>query len=294
MMNAARFTQYGSPDVIELHRVPIPTPGPGEVLIKVAATSFNPTETALRSGMLRTVFPLALPYTLGWDVAGTVVDGASGWAEGDQVIGRLDAGGTAAEYVIARADVLAPAPTSIPLTQAAAIPVAGLTAWQAVHEHVKVTPGQRVLINGAGGGIGGFTVQLAKLAGAFVVATASARSAVAITAQGADQIVDYTAEPLPGGMDAVINLAPISPESAAGLAELVRPGGSAVSVATPIPAYPHFVTRNDPAQLRELVALIDAGDLSLDIAQTLPLSDLPAVHARSEAGQTRGKIILIP
>lgn len=293
-MNAARFAKYGPPEVIELQQVPVPAPGPGEVLVQVAATSFNPTETALRSGMLQEVFPLALPYTLGWDVAGTVVRGAGRWVPGDRVIGRLDAGGAAAGYVVAPADALAAAPESVPLAEAAAIPVAGLTAWQAVFEHVKAAKGHKVLINGAGGGIGGFAVQLAKVAGAHVVATASARSAAAVAAQGADEVVDYTAESLPGGMDAMINLAPVSADSAARLAELVRPGGSAVSAATPIPGYPHFVARNDPAQLSELVAVIEAGEVGLDIAETLPLSDVPAVHARSEAGRTRGKIIFVP
>ncbi|MGH3243975.1 MAG: NADP-dependent oxidoreductase [Spirillospora sp.] len=294
MMKAARFADYGSPDVIEIQKVPVPAPGPGEVLVQVAATSFNPTETALRSGMLREVFPLTLPYTLGWDVAGTVVRGAGRWAPGDRVIGRLDTGGAAAEYAVAPAEVLATAPENGPLTEAAAIPVAGLTAWQAVFEHVKMAEGQKVLINGAGGGIGGFAVQLAKVAGAFVVATASARSAAAVSAQGADEVVDYTTDPLPGDLDTLINLVPTSPDEAARLADLIRPGGKAVSVATPIPGHPHFVTRNDPAQLSELVSLIDSGGIRPDIAEIRTLSYVPAVHARSEAGQTRGKIIFVP
>lgn len=293
-MKAVRFARYGPPDVIELQRVPVPAPRAGEVLVQVAATSFNPTEAALRSGMLQEMFTLALPHTLGWDVAGTVVRGAGRWAPGDRVIGRVDAGGAAAEYVAAPPSVLTAAPENVPLAEAAAIPVAGLTAWQAVFEHVRASRGRTVLINGAGGGIGGFAVQLAKAAGAFVVATASARSAAAVSAQGADEIVDYTAGPLPGDMDALINLVPVGSGAAARLAGLVRPGGTAVSVVTPIPGHPHLVTRNDPAQLSELVSLVDAGEVTLDIAERLPLSDLPAVHARSEAGQTRGKIIFVP
>ncbi|MFC5826082.1 zinc-binding dehydrogenase [Nonomuraea insulae] len=296
---AARIHEYGGPGNIGVEAAALPVPGPGEVLIKVAATAFNPSETALRSGALQQVLPLALPYTLGWDVSGTVVAtgaGARRWAPGEHVIGRLDRGGAAAEYVTAPQSVLAAAPAAIPLADAAAIPVAALTAWQAVYEHAQVRHGRRVLINGAGGGVGGFAVQLAKRAGATVIATAGARSAAAVRAAGADEVVDYTSEPLPGGVDAVINLVVLGPDAAAGLLALVRPGGAAVSIATPLPAESavHFVTRNDAGQLAQIVALVDAGELTVDVAERLPLEELAAVHGRSEAGRTRGKIILIP
>lgn len=296
-MRVARIHDYGGPETIRFDVVPVPEPGPGAVLIRVTATSFNPSETALRSGQLREVLPLPLPYTLGWDVSGTVIQlglGVTAFAPGDRVIGRLDTGGAAAEYVVATTDVLVAAPAVLPLDTAAAIPVAALTAWQAVFEHAKVTTGQRVLINGAGGGVGGFAVQLAKRAGAVVLATASERSAAAIRALGADQIIDYTNEPLPTGVDAVINLAGIDPTAAAALATLVRPGGRLVSIATPIPADTavHFVTRNDAAQLAQIVALVDSHGLKIDIAESLPLTELASVHRRSEAGQIRGKITL--
>ncbi|MFD1939884.1 zinc-binding dehydrogenase [Nonomuraea mangrovi] len=292
---AARIHEYGSAEVIRHEEAPLPAPGPGEVLVRVAATSFNPSETGLRAGLLQAV----LPYTLGWDVSGTVVAvgaGVTRWSRGDRVIGRLDGGGAAAEYVAAPAAALAAAPRAIPPADAAAIPVAALTAWQAVFEHAEVSAGTRVLINGAGGGVGGFAVQLAKRAGATVIATAGPRSAGVVRSQGADRIVDYTAEPLPGGVDAVINLVGVDEGKAAELASLVRPGGVAVSIATPLPspAATHFVTRNDPAQLAQIVALVDAGDLTVDVAESLPLSELASVHRRSEAGLTRGKIILIP
>lgn len=296
VMRAARVHEYGGADVISVEDAPMPQPEAGEVLIRVAATSFNPSETGMRAGWLRDVLPVALPYTLGWDVSGTVARvgaGVTEWVPGDRVIARLDLGGAAAEYAVAPAGLLAAAPTTIPLADAAAIPVAALTAWQALFEHGQVTAGQRVLINGAGGGVGTFAVQLAKYAGATVIATASARSADAVRALGADEIVDYTAEPLPGGMDLVLNLAGISPEAAAELAELVRPGGAAVSVATPIPGHPHFVARNDPAQLAQIVALVDSGDLRVEVAESGSLDDLASIHRRSEAGQTHGKITVL-
>ncbi|GAA2733000.1 NAD(P)H-binding protein [Actinocorallia aurantiaca] len=297
-MRAARIHSYGGPEVIRHEEVPLPSPGPGEVLIRVAATSFNPSEAGLRLGLLQDVLSVTLPCTLGVDVSGTIVSlgpGATGWAVGDRVVGRLDGGsGAAAEYATAPADVLVAAPRTIPLADAAALPVAGLTAWQAVFEHAEVTEGLRVLVNGAGGGVGGFAVQLAKRAGATVIATAGPRSAAAVRALGADQVVDYTAEPLPGGVDVVLNLVPLAPDAAAGLVSLLRPGGAAVSVATPLPGGVHFVARNDPSQLARLVALVDAGDLTVDIAESHPLAELASIHRRSENGRTRGKIIVIP
>lgn len=303
-----RIHRYGDASVVRHEEIPRPAPGPGEALIRVAATSFNPSEVGLRSGLLRSVFALDLPYTLGWDVAGTVVEvgeGVQSLAVGDRVVGGVDSGGTAAEYVAAAVGSLVPAPTTIPLADAAAIPLAGITAWQAVFEHANVTPGQRVLVNGAGGGVGGFAVQLAKHAGARVIATASPRSATAVRRLGADQVIDYTAstvgEALDAPVDTVLNLVAISPGEAAGLVSAVRPGGVLVSVTVPVEPPPdsrvtavRFVARNDPAQLTELVRLVDAGAVGVDIAASRPLTDLALVHRDAESGRTRGKIILVP
>ncbi|GAA3241666.1 zinc-binding dehydrogenase [Nonomuraea helvata] len=289
-MSAARIHEYGGE--IRHDRIPTPRPGPGEVLIEVAATSFNPSEVGLRAGLLRDVLHVELPWTLGSDVSGTVVEtgrGVTDLAPGDRVFGLV--GGVAAAYAAVPASVLARAPQSVPLAHAAAVPVAGLTAWQAVHEHARVTRGQRVLINGAGGGVGMFAVQLAKLAGATVFATASPRSAAAVKRYGADEVIDYTTTPLPGGMDVLLNLAALPAKDAAALAGL---GRTVVTIATPIEGGTHFVARNDPAQLAELAALIDRGELDVEIAESLPLTELGKVHRRAEEGDTRGKIILLP
>ncbi|WP_308209043.1 zinc-binding dehydrogenase [Actinoallomurus purpureus] len=307
-MKAARIHEYGDAGVIRHEEVPRPVPEPDEVLIRVAAASYNPSDAALRSGFLQAVLPVDLPYTLGFDVSGTITQVGSdvgAFTVGDRVVGRLDYGGAAAEYVATPADALVKAPATISLADAAAIPVAALTAWQAIHEHAHLTVGQRVLINGAGGGVGLFAVQLAKHTGATVVATASGRSAAAVRTYGADQIIDYTRTPiadaLDGRVDAVINLAAISPEAAAELVLLVRPGGVIVSIATPVetPADAqvtavHFVARNDLKQLTEIVELIDTGALIVDVSESHPLADLALVHRKSEAGQTHGKITIIP
>ncbi|MET8307459.1 NAD(P)H-binding protein [Micromonospora sp. NPDC005173] len=307
-MKAARIHQYGDAGIIRYEEVLRPVPEPDQVLIRVAAASYNPSDAALRSGFLQAVLPVDLPYTLGFDVSGTITEtgsDVSSFTVGDRVVGRLDYGGASAEYVVAAAGTLVKAPTTIPLADAAAIPVAALTAWQALHEHAHPTAGQRVLINGAGGGVGVFAVQLAKHTGATVIATASGRSAAAVRTYGADQIIDYTRTPLAdaldGQVDAVINLAAISPEAAAELVPLVRPGGIIVSIATPVdpPATAqvtavHFVARNDIEQLAGIVELIDMGALTVGVTESHPLSDLALVHRKGEAGQTHGKITIIP
>ncbi|MBB5081844.1 alcohol dehydrogenase catalytic domain-containing protein [Nonomuraea endophytica] len=282
-MRAARVHEYGDASVISLEEVPVPRPGPGEVLVEVAATSFNPSEVGLRMGLLGDTLGITLPHTLGWDVAGTVITGAGGLSPGDRVIGLID--GAAAEYAVARADMLVRAPERIPLADAAAVPVAGLTAWQAVFEHARIGPGSRVLINGAGGGVGLFAVQLAKHAGAYVVATASPRSAAAMLALGADEVVDYTTAPLPSGNDVLINLVAELPASVTRLAE------EFVSVTRPIehPQAVHFVARNDPGQLAELVALIDKGVVDVEV-DARPLAALADLHRAAERGNVRGKV----
>ncbi|MGW2310728.1 NADP-dependent oxidoreductase [Actinomadura luteofluorescens] len=307
-MTAARVHAFGGPDVIRYERVPRPDPGPGEVLVAVAAAGFNPSDVGFRAGMMRDVVPLDLPFTLGSEAAGTVVragDGVERFAIGDRVVGRLDEGGAAAGYLTASAARLVRAPSRLPLAHAAAIPVAGLTAWQGLFDHSRIEPGMRILVNGAGGGVGMFAVQLARRAGARVIATAGPRSADRVRAYGAEQIIDYTRVPphraLDRPVDLVFNLVPLPPEAAEALCRAVRPGGSLVSITGPVKPPPgsgvaatHFVARNDPAQLTELIALIDDGAVRVDVAATRPLAELPAVHRDAEAGRTHGKTILVP
>ncbi|GIG64893.1 NADP-dependent oxidoreductase [Phytomonospora endophytica] len=304
-MKAARIHTYGDAGVIRVEDAPTPRPGRGEVLIAVAAAAHNPSDVWFRSGLLHEMFPADFPVTLGADVSGTVVALGEGTAltVGDRVMGRLDTGGTAAEYTTAPEANLTAAPISIPLAHAAAIPVAGLTAWQAVFEQAGIRAGERVLINGAGGGVGSFGVQLARHTGATVIATAGPRSAETVRRHGAHLVVDYTTGDIAGHVgepvDVLLNLAGIPPETAAGLGALVRPGGRIVSAATPVEApegvtSTHFVARNDTAQLAELAALVDAGVVTVDISDTRPLAELAEVHRAAEAGGIRGKVLLIP
>src|SRR3954469_7726074 len=159
VMKAMRFHEYGDADVLRYDDVDLPVPAAGQVRIRVAATSFNPVDAGIRGGGLQGPFPVELPHTPGIDVAGTVDvigDGVGNVAVGDQVIGFLPrvGNGAPAEYVVAPAEVLTAAPSNVPLADAAALPVIGLTAWQALFELGQLTAGQRVLITGAGGAVG--------------------------------------------------------------------------------------------------------------------------------------------
>ncbi|MCX4405639.1 NADP-dependent oxidoreductase [Streptomyces sp. NBC_01764] len=311
-MKAVRFHEYGDPGVLRYEDVEQPVPGVGEARIRVAATSFNSVDGNIRGGFMRGPIPVTLPHTPGIDVAGTVDalgEGVDGIAVGDDVIGFLpmDGNGAAAEYVLAPAEVLTPAPKSVPLPDAAALPVVGLTAWQALFDHGKLTAGQRVLINGAGGAVGGYAVQLAKGADAHVIATASPRSSEAVKSAGADEVIDHTTTGVTAAVtepvDVVLNLAPVDPAELAALVTLVRPGGVVVNTTVWMPAPADeergvrgidLFVRSDADQLSRLVALIDRGELRVDVAERVPLVKLSALHTRAAEGAVHGKVIVVP
>jgi len=311
-MKAVRFHEYGGPDVLRYEDVEQPAPGAGEVRIRVAATSFNAVDANIRGGFMREAIPVELPHTPGLDVAGTVDalgEGVDGVEVGDEVVGFLPmtGDGAAAEYVLAPAEVLAPAPKSIPLPDAAALPVVGLTAWQALFDHAELKAGQRVLINGAGGAVGGYAVQLAKRAGAHVIATAGPRSRERVTTAGADEVIDHTVTEVTAAVtepvDVALNLAPVDPERLTALVALVRPGGVLVNTTVWMPAPADeergvrgvdLFVRSDTGQLSRLVALIDRGELRVDVAERVPLAELPALHAEAAKGALSGKVVVLP
>lgn len=309
-MKVLRFHETGGPEVLRYEDAETPEPGAGEVRIRVAGSAFNPADNGIRSGTLP--IPVTLPHTSGYDVAGTIDaigEGVTGFAPGDAVVGFLSmtSDGSAAEYVVTPADVLTAAPTSIPLADAAALPSIGLTAWQALFDEGRLADGQRVLIVGAGGSVGGYAVQLAKRAGAHVIATASERSRAGVTDAGADEVIDHANTSLTDAVseqvDVLLNLAPIEPAEFEALVGLVRDGGAVVSttawMTTPgdeargVTAHTVFV-RSDVAQLAELVQLVDDGELRVEVARRVRLSDLPEIHAEAAAGTLRGKVVAVP
>ncbi|MEU3521306.1 NADP-dependent oxidoreductase [Streptomyces sp. NPDC006654] len=311
-MKAVRFHEYGEPGVLRHEDVAQPVPGAGEVRVRVAATSFNPVDGNIRGGFMRGPIPVELPHTPGIDVAGTVDalgEGVDDIAVGDRVVGFLpmDKPGAAAEYVLAPAEVLTSAPKDLPLADAAALPLVGLTAYQALFDHGGLTAGQRVLINGAGGAVGGYAVQLAKNAGAHVIATAGPRSSDAVRSAGADEVIDHTTTRVPEAVsepvDVALNLAPVDPAELAALVPLVRSGGVLVNTTVWMPAPGDeerevrgidLFVRSDAEQLAQLVALVDRGELRVDVAERVPLAELPALHARAAQGTVHGKVVVVP
>jgi NADPH:quinone reductase-like Zn-dependent oxidoreductase len=311
-MKAVRFHEYGDPDVLRYEDVEQPVPDAGQVRLRVAGSAFNPVDDGIRGGYLQGPFPVTLPHTPGIDVSGTVDalgDGVTNVAIGDAVIGFLPmtADGAAAEYVIAPAEILAPAPTRIPLADAAALPMVGLTAWQALFDDAGLTAGQRVLINGAGGAVGGYAVQLAKQTGAYVIATASPRSNERVRSAGANEVIDHTTTEVTAAVtepvDVLLNLARISPEELGALAALVKPGGVVVNTVPTIPTPSDeargvrgigLFVRSDAEQLSRLVELVDRGELRVDVGERVPLAELPAVHTKAATGALPGKVVVLP
>ncbi|OKH76673.1 NADPH:quinone reductase [Mycobacterium sp. SWH-M1] len=311
-MKAVRYHEYGGSDVLRYEDAPRPTPGPQQVLVEVAATSFNPVDAGIRGGYLAEVYKIDFPHIPGVDVAGTIAelgDGVTGWTLGDAVVAflPLDADGAAAEYALVPADALAAAPTSVPLVDAAALPEPALTAWQALFEIAGLTAGQRVLINGAAGAVGGYAVQLAKQAGAHVTATARDRDAQRLRDLGADRTVgylDYDRSPIRvegAPFEVVLNLVSTTDSQTEALISLIGDGGFHVGTMVFGPENPprgirtqRVFVRSDAAQLAALAHRVDDGQLRIEVADRRPLADAAAVHDASDAGRLHGKTLLVP
>lgn len=226
IMKAVRYHSYGDSDVLVYEEAARPVPGVGQVVVRVAGTSYNDADSGLRAGLRRDLLPLVFPHISGLDLAGVVTEVGQGVADrsvGDAVVALLpaDAPGAAAEYVAVSAAMLAAAPRTVELADAAALPLVGLTAWQALFEQADLKPGQNILINGAGSAVGGYAVQLAAQAGAAVTATAGVRSRDRVRSYGADRIVGYAVTPVTQGLagqhfDVVLQLAPADPRRTRG------------------------------------------------------------------------------
>ena len=309
-MKAVRFHEFGGPEVLRYEDAEVPVAGEGQVLVRVAGSAFNAADTGIRAGTLP--FPVSLPHVPGYDVSGTVEavgGGVTGWSAGDAVVAFLPMveSGSAAQFIVAPAEALVAAPVAIDLVDAAALPSVALTAYQALFDDAGLTAGQRLLVVGAGGAVGSYAVQLAKRAGAYVIATASPRSRDQVVAAGADEVIDHTEstvlDSVTAPVDVLLNLAPIAEDEFAGLVALVRDGGVVVAttawMTTPgdddrgVRGVGVFV-RADAAQLVLLVSLVDSGELTVDVAQRVPLSELPAIHARAAQSGILGKVVAVP
>ncbi|WP_031521267.1 NADP-dependent oxidoreductase [Streptomyces sp. NRRL F-5123] len=311
-MRAITQKSFGGPEVLELtDGAPRPVPGPTQVLVRVRATSVNPVELHVRSG----AFPVLgePPFVLGWDVSGVVEEvdpGVHRFAVGDEVFGLPyfpAAAGANAEYVVAPARQLARKPAGVSHEEAAALPLVGLTAWHALVEIARVRPGQRVLVHGAGGGLGHIAVQIAKHLGAEVVGTASAGKHAFLRGLGADRLIDYrTADYAQVLRDEPVDV--VLETLGGGNAErsfgVLRPGGVLVSaverLSTTLPRlaveagvrFAAVGVEPDAAGLEELAALVEAGALTVHVQQAFPLERLSEAHALLAAGGVRGKLAI--
>ncbi|WP_432090569.1 NADP-dependent oxidoreductase [Streptomyces sp. NRRL F-5630] len=306
-MLALHQTALGTPDVLRLTEVPRPVPGPGQLLVAVRAAGLNPTDFKHRSQRLFLPPP---PLTLGWDVSGTVVAtgyGVTLFRPGDDVFGMLPyphGAGSHAEYVTGPARAFAAKPAGIDHVQAAALPLAALTAWQALVVTAALRAGQRVLVHAAAGGVGHLAVQLAKERGAHVTGTASAPKHDFLRALGADACVDYRTEDFTAAQEPYdVVLDPIGGETATRSVGVLRPGGVLVSLVPGAPDTPAaaekagvravtLLVEHDHAGMRALAALAADGRLRAHVSGTFPLAEGARAHAQGETGRTTGKLVL--
>ena len=305
-MKAARAHAYGGAEVLKLEEAPRPEPAADEVLVRVVAAGVNPVDAKVRAGMFKQ--PGArLPFIPGYDISGVVEKTgakATKFKAGDEVYAylSLERGGAYAEYAIAKENELAPKPRTLTHEQAAAVPLAALTAWQALVEKAKMTEGQTVLIHGGSGGVGSFAVQIAKARGGKVIATASAANQDFLKELGADQAIDYRAqkfEEVAKDVDVVLDT--VAGETLRRSYDVVKKGGFIVSVLEP-PAKAElekrgirgtvFLVQPNAEQLAEIAQLIDAKKVKPFVSQTFPLAEVAKAHAAIETGHTRGKIVL--
>lgn len=305
-MRAITYSKFGSADVLELTDQPDPHIGPDTLLVRVKAASVNPVDWKLREGRLEGLIDTVFPAVPGWDVAGVVEQVGLDTPEfqvGDEVYGyvRKDTvqGGTFAELVAAPVRTLARKPASLSFEEAAAVPLAGLTAYEAI-QRAGVTEGQTVLVHAASGGVGAFAVQLLKELGARVIGTASEANHEFLRKLGAepvtygDGLADRVRAVAPDGVDVVLDF--VGGGAVAASAELLADGGTIASIADPTARTEHgghYVwVRPSGANLDALTALFDAGKLTVEIAQVFDLADAADAHRASETGHTRGKVVV--
>lgn len=315
-MKAVRIHAFGGPEVLQLEDIARPVPAPDEILIRVYASGVNPVDWGVREGGNDVLRPhLNLPLTLGWDAAGVVEEVGSevtGFQPGEAVYGEpnFPGEGSYAEYCAAKASRFALKPKSISFTEAAGVPLAGLTAWTALFEQGKLQPGQRILIQGASGGVGGFAVQFAKAKGAYVIGTASAGNLDYVRQLGADEAIDYRSQSLAEwvrDVDVVLEASPSRDnnerlKSVAVLKEgglfvtvnLDAPFDEAVLAALAQKRATGELSANQPRQewLREIAQLIDAGQVKVFVSQVFPLAQVAAAHRLSQTWHVRGKLVL--
>ncbi|MEU0512807.1 NADP-dependent oxidoreductase [Amycolatopsis sp. NPDC006125] len=304
-MRAVLQRAWGDP--LEVAEVPAPRPAPGDVLVRVFAAGVNPVDHYTAIGQAYNMV-LSLPHTHGWDVTGAVEQvgyGVTRFAPGDRVYGMPwfpRAAGAFADYLTAPARHLAPMPEGLGFTDAAALPLAGLTAWQILTEVAGVSAGQRVLVSGAAGGVGHLAVQIAKARGAYVIGTASPPKHEFVRALGADEVTDHRTGPPARDVDVVVQM--FGGEHGLTALRALRPGGLLVSGQSAWTPGLHeraaelgvravgYLVDPDAAGLAALTDLVHKGQLSPHVSETLPLAEAQRALNLLAEGRTTGKLVL--
>jgi NADPH:quinone reductase-like Zn-dependent oxidoreductase len=306
-MKAVRVHEYGGPEVLKYEEAPRPEPAAGEVLVRVHAAGVNPVDWKVRAGFTKGFLNYKLPMIPGWDLSGVVESAGAGvtdWKKGDEVYSRPDISrdGAYAEYIAVKSGELARKPKSLDHLKASSVPLAALTAWQALFDAGGLQAGQRVLIHAAAGGVGTFAVQFARWKGAHVIGTASERNHAFLKELGADEIVDYGKvrfEDVVRDVDLVLDA--MAGETRDRSWKVLKKGGILVSILgqpSKEDAAKHgaraagvFVQPNR-AELEEIGRLIDAAKVKPVIEAVLPLKDARRAHEMNQTLHTRGKIVL--
>lgn len=323
-MEAVLWMGPGGPEDLIIGEAPVPSPGPGEALIEVEACGLNPVDVkTMRSG----VEGWPVPHVGGLDAAGRIRalgDGVKGWVEGERVVfhGDLTREGGFAEFVVSPVDVLARIPDSVPTEVAAALPCAGMTAYQAIVRRLHLGPGDDVLVTAGAGGVGGFAIQLAKLAGARVLATASGAKTEIVRALGADEVIDYRNEDVHtrvleltggAGVDGIVDL--VSAGSAAAGLSLLRHGGGLAAIADrpelwsvkafgiapsiheialgAAHGYDEKARRRLSEDLSALLVLVAEGRLDPRLERSVPLIEVPSALSEIARGHAVGKTVML-
>jgi len=315
-MKAVRINEYGGPEVMKIENIARPVPASDEVLVEVYASGINPVDGAIRSGeneSLRSF--LHLPMTLGWDAAGMVIETGcevTSLKNGDHVYGlpNFPGDGSYAEYCVGKAAQFAIKPESLDFTHAASVPLAALTGWTGMFAHGELKPGQRILILGASGSVGGFAVQFAKATGAYVIGIASTDNVGYVKQLGADEVIDYKTqnfEEMLNGLDVVIEASPTRNNSERIKAiSVLKEGGIFVSVnadfsfndelmqAAKSKNVKATLSANQPREewLTEIAKLIDAGKVQVLINKVFPLEEVAEAHRQIATWHVRGKLVL--
>ncbi|MBI2145563.1 NADP-dependent oxidoreductase [Candidatus Woesearchaeota archaeon] len=308
-MKAAQISKYGGKEVVEIKEVPKPAASGGHVIIENHAAGVNPADWKIREGYFHQFAPLKFPATLGGDFSGVVAEvgnGVNEFRKGDEIFGQAIAigggSGSFAEFVSADAKKVAKKPRKASHLEAAAVPLAGVSAWQALAEHMNLSKGQKILIHGGAGGIGSFAIQIAKHTGAYVATTASADDLDFVKNLGADEAIDYKKQrfdELLKNYDAVFDC--IGGETYARSFKVLKRGGMIVSMLEQpnkelmeqhgVTAISQF-TQVTSEKLAELAKLIDAGAIKIHIDKTFPLDETADALEHLQNNHPRGKVVI--